>query len=667
MLAFLINNTPLALSTETSVRIIWINPACFFDSIPGDVAMGIDIPVNEVNRMLMGNPERFEKRSSSTSREIPGFEIRYSGYLLLAGTLIIQNASGTAYSGWARSSVGNLGKEHREKFIYDIPAFDANISFTNKANYDPDTDHYGCPTYYNPEFFKDKGRKIKVDTQVPNPDYVEGNGEPAFITDQIETEALTEAFRRSSLYFVNPTYIDHVIKTEVSTSPIATLEDNLNVYVVSPMLFLSYVIKTLLADAKFYVVNDAISANDDLKKLVIWNNFDITNMDFKTKELITTIITQDWSNSSIYISGGTVQTMSEIIGDVVRHYNGTFKYRDLLPKVRLKDFILGIQNLLNVCFHFLPGGKVNIIDREAIVTSTPIDINSYMVAEWEIGEKKDITLKFMFTHDDEDTYFSERWEDVDDRRPDEKEPVETWNDLIAITNPEIGEMRYIKSENIYAQYNWLQQKEQDVTSGNEIMTDAIGWEHIAAGFQNGFFNSKKEEEEQIETVFSTIPGDQTVMSYHPGNIQSMKLAYQNFTPRLFFYTGNNTAKHETTTLSLDWEKENTGLIAKRWPKWARFWCQRLPVTGEAALPLNMLDYITRNITNKFRVRGGEFIIETMETEFSLNRIGTTKITGYKSDYVPAVHGLTQHWAPGNLVLMDELIDFTGFDNLNFNI
>jgi hypothetical protein len=150
-------------------------------------------------------------------------------------------------------------------------------------------------------------------------------------------------------------------------------------------------------------------------------------------------------------------------------------------------------------------------------------------------------------------------------------------------------------------------------------------------------------------------------------MKSIKFSYQNFTPRLLFYLANNTAKHETDNISIDWEKQTTGLIAKRWPKWARFWCQRQPVSREAALPLNIIDYVTRNITNKFRAREGEFIIEQMETEFSLNSIGASKITGYKNDYVPKSHSLTEHWAPGNLVWMDEVIDFTGWENWNFNL
>lgn len=666
MLKFTLSGRSFLLDESTSVRITSFNPACFFDKIEGDVGMGITIPDNAHNRALLGNPGRFERDSAPGDNEFPGFEVRYSGVLLLAGTLVIQGFAGKAYNGWLRSNVGNMGKQHREKFFYDIAAFDQPISFTNKANYDPETDPYGCPTICNPDFFKDKGRKKPIDTLRPNPDYYEGSGKDAFIEEPIETEVLTIAFRKSALMLVNRTSPGGTIRTDVSTALLSKLDTDLIVYVVSPMLFLNFVVKSILADAKFYIENNAIIENEDLKKLLIYNNFDITNVVYA--DTTTTIVTQEWTNSQqgVFIPG-TVQNISTIARQIARHYNGTFKYKDLLPKTKLKDFLLGIQNLLNVCFHFLPTGKVNIIDREEILTNPAIDINKYMVGDWEISEKKDVTLKFKFTHDDNDVFFAESWEDVDDRREDEKEPVETWDELMQIVDPQIGEMRYIKSVNVYAQYTWLQQKEYDPSKGSEIMTDAIGWEWIASGFQNGFFNTKKEQVEEIETVFSTISGDQTVMTYQKGNIQSMKMAYESFSPRLLFYKGNNTGGYKTDTLALDWEQQEIGLLAKRWPKWARFWSQRKPVSREADLPLNVLDYITRNITNKFRTDNGEFIIETLQTEFRLNSFGPTEIAGYKNGYVPNTYDLDQHWAPGNLILMDELIDFTGFDNMNFNL
>lgn len=145
------------------------------------------------------------------------------------------------------------------------------------------------------------------------------------------------------------------------------------------------------------------------------------------------------------------------------------------------------------------------------------------------------------------------------------------------------------------------------------------------------------------------------MTQHKGNLETMKLAYESFTPRLMFYLGNNIAKNQTAKLALDWEQREKGLLAKRWPKWNRFWCQRQPVTTEAMFSLNMIDYVTRNITSKFRAREGEFIIETMETEYFFESIGNSKITGYKSNYNPVNVGLEEHWSENNLVMDDTLI------------
>jgi hypothetical protein len=424
------------------------------------------------------------------------------------------------------------------------------------------------------------------------------------------------------------------------------------------MLFLNYVIESLLRDAGFYITNNAISDHPDLKKLIVYNNFDITDMTFATS--LVPFFSPFPDGQTTYASGSKIEY-------VWRNYSEKFQYNKLLPKIKLKDFIIGVQNLLNVCLHFRRDNKVNIIDREAIITTPAIDINKYMVQDWDIGEKKNVTLKFTFNHDNDDTYFKERWEDIDDRRVDEKEPVETIEALNSIY-PTFGEVRYIKNVNAYMQYSWYQKISINPISKEEETEDMLGWVHLAGNFQNGFFNRSQEQEETINTVFSTLSPnffEQVPIVQQPGNIKSIKFAYQNFSPRLLFYNGNNAGSFETPNISLDWEKAGTGLLTTRWPKWARFWCSRIPVAREADLPLNMVDYIARNITSKFRSREGEFIIETMETEFGLNSIGTTKITGYKNGYVPKAHTLTQHWSPGNLVMMDELIDFTGFENLNF--
>lgn len=675
MLAYYINNVPLALATDSSVRITWYNPACYFDEIPGDVAMGIDLPVNEVNRAILGNPERFEKYSVKNDREFPNFEIRFSGRILFAGTLVIQSTTKDSYSGWCRNNVGNLGKEHREKFISDIPAFNQDITFENKAIYNPLTDPYGCPKHFNPDFFRDKGHIVNLTRKVPNPDYVDlskwsgfwediwGKPQKPYIDEPYKTEALTEAFRRSSAFFVNDLNPNNTVKLAESISDSKTIEKTLVVNVLSPMLFLNFVIEMLLRDSRFFINTNAITADIDMRNLILYNNFDVTKVEFIT-EFITD---QGVYVKDKYFEGYMLQSSALFsILKIKRSLDFTFKYSDLLPQIKLKDFILSIQNLLNVCFFFHRDGKMDIIDRESLITSVPIDLSNYLVGTWDIAEKKDVTLKFLFTHDDNDIMFSERWEDIDDLRISEGDAVDTWAALELIGNPKIGELRYIRDNNIYVQYKWIQVPQVDPKTGDEVMVDTVGWKHITTGFQNGFFNRKKTNEvEEIKTGFSTLAGGQQTMTLHKGNMETDLLAYENFTPRLLFYFSNRICKNHGYNIALDWEKKDTGLLATRWPKWNKFWSQRQPVSIEAMLPINMIDYVTRNITNRFRSREGTFFIETLETEFSLETIGNTTIKGYKSNYLPLTVPLDEHWAPGNLIMDDTLLDFDK-KNMNFD-
>jgi hypothetical protein len=169
----------------------------------------------------------------------------------------------------------------------------------------------------------------------------------------------------------------------------------------------------------------------------------------------------------------------------------------------------------------------------------------------------------------------------------------------------------------------------DPNSGKEVQTDAMGWKHLALGFQNAYHEFGRDTEEEIKSKFSTLFGQQTISTHQRGNVNSLKYAYQNFTPRLLFYHGNNKASYETENLSLDWEKINTGLITKRYPAWKNFWSTRQPVIGQMNFPINAIAHTVRNITKKFRTKEGEFIIKKMETTFGLNNIGVTNIEAFK--------------------------------------
>lgn len=644
MLTFTLNNKPLLLDESTSVQMVWKNPACHIDEIPGDVGLGVSVKNNPHNVALLKHPNRFQKYADKKEREFEGFEIRYSGYRLLSGTYVVQESNNESSEGWLRSTVGNLGKQHREKYISDIPEFMLDREFVNKANYDPLTDPYTCPKIFNPEFFAEKSKKVQVTRKVPNPNYVPlswwqdlwRNPKP-YIDEQIEVEELTEAFRMASSHFVNWPNPDGTVATASSYADQGQVHIKpLEVYVVSPMLFVNYVLKKLFLDAGLVLNENFLETNEDLRKLILYNNFDITTIWFDTKEVS---YAGNWQLGEIDYN----KYWAEEVSIHHRDYSKPFQFKDLLPKIKLKDFLLSVQNLLNVCFHIRPDGKVDIIDRETILSDASIDISGYLRGEWEMKGAKETTLKFSFEHDENDLMFKKAWEDVDDLREKEGEPVSSWDVLIALATPELGELRYITETNQYARYDYIEAEEENPETGGANQTDTIGWIHVATGWQNGFYNRGQDEEEKVETKFSTLIGEQTTLTEQKGNIRNQRFAYENFSPRLLFYHGNNKATYETENISIDWEKKETGLLQTRWKNWGRFWVQREAVQRSADLPINMLDFILRNITKKFRSEEGEFIIEEVKTEFMLNSIGKTTITGYKINSAPKTITQNGRW------------------------
>lgn len=681
MLSFTLNTEPLVLSHDTSVQLVWQNPACNFKSFPGDVGLGIDIPVNDHNRMLMGNPERFDRYATENKRELPNFEITYSGVLLMRGTLVIENAGNETYSGWLRSEAGNIGKTHREKYIYDSISFNEEKTFVNKSNYDPDSDEYTCPEIRNPMFFEEKGEKHETLRLVPNPTFGKTirkyfwdiqigweTDDREFISVPVDTEDLTEAFLLNGNWRVNrlnPGFDVYAPDTTSKADPDSIVKD-LKVAVVSPMLFLNYVLKALFKDASFSIRNNFLAGDDDLKNLIIYHNFDITNMEYTTNKVEAFIQTYDerFNDPLGLVESLQMKNVGYTVSDV-RRWVDKFVYKNLLPKIRLNDFVMSIQNELNVFFHFVPGQKiVDIIDREGILDGEAIDIEKYLTGFWEIGEKKNNTLKFSFEHDSNDLIITERWEDISDYRDKEKEPVETWDALQALPNPDTDEIRFVREANGYAQYKlWLLEDEDE--DGALVQKKFIGWGMLSIAFQIAYFNYRKNEreEEEIKTEFSTLVDEGRAGTRQKGNIRSELFAYETFSPRLLFAKPYNQADYETANISLDWEKEETGLLETRWKYWKRIWATRQEVNTEAHFHLGILEYVIHNIYKKFRGQEGEFLIDEMKTEFRMNEIGKTQIKGYKFDYAPKTYTLDDMWQLNDIIFIDETIDLE--TNINF--
>jgi len=346
-------------------------------------------------------------------------------------------------------------------------------------------------------------------------------------------------------------------------------------------------------------------------------------------------------------------------GNGIHYYNRDYTYpitipNQHLPKMKVGDLLLSTQNLFNVCFHFLPNNTVKVYSREQILTESAFDLNTYFLGDWSIGEQKNVALKFCRKQDDKDMVFKERFNDLSDRKAYIKTGIRiyAWSELsIKVPNPEPNEIRYIETEEKFAEYRWITQTFEDPQTKIQQTYDVLGWEEISIGFQNGWYQYGREEVEEINSNWSTtIKGsvNDVPHGYHvypevnqPGNMSGWLSKVQEFSPRLLFYQpylnknrGNNVYYLDTNKpLTFEFEPTADGwynsIFPTFWKNWNPFWANRLPIAGTFNLSLNVLQFVILNICKKYRTELGEFIIEEMSCELFIDRIGATQIKGYK--------------------------------------
>ena len=639
MLTLSLENNVIPLPADFSMELVVNSPFCSFDKIPFSYSVDVSIPINEYTAPILGHPDRLTKRRLINDQKFPGFEVRFDGVLLLAGTLKINGVQNGNYDCTIIDPSGVLSEEQQNKSILDIAKFSEEIAWVNSANYDADNSPYCCFPVNNSNFFKDKG----VEIEKPDTQWVHDEKKNTWKLEDVtvKTGLLTWLFKKTTGAQVNAKGTDGTILLEANTIDATNLVYKTNTYsngkitVVSPFFFLNWVIKEVLKENLFFALENYIETHDDLKNICIYNNFDITKMDF------TVSTDYDWVrvgfNLATYdpdlttgIGSGDYFEIAKTFNKYVRSYQSTFKPLFSLPKMTVGELLVSTENLFNVIFDFRPDRKYRILSRENILKATPIDIDKYVVGSWEISEKKDLALSFKRDIENNDLIFSEKYTDLTDRKVDIKEPVATWEELLAVANPQEGDIRCIKASQQYAEYKWYTPETVDDTTLNYTTTDVLGWVVISIGFQNGWFNFGKDEEEKIESKFGVVYGFGSVLSVlQQGNMNAWKAKSQAFSPRLMIYRGNNTGGPETDTLSLDYEKEEIGILPKLWKNTMSFMSSRLPVERRFDFSVNILKYIIYNKCRKYSTAEGSFIPDEIRCTLYIDHISETTIKGYK--------------------------------------
>jgi len=577
------NNIPLDTNPDFSVQIEDQGSLAKFDDIQGTKAIGIDLPATDRNRQQLKNPERFEKIGEMNDRKFEGYILRHNGQPIMPGTLIIEDTD-KSYTGWLRDLVGDLAERIKGKYINQTE-LGGEKTFENKTDYDPDADDYCCPKVFNRHFWRDRGKTVTNTRDITD---LEGN----VFERKEEIGKLTLQHFNGEQYFVNHPGGSGVVTSGIDNAP-----------VVSPFLFLWKAVEMIFWDQKIQVTDNFLRTDADLKRLCLYHTWNICQQGFTTtSEVIYPININDPSD--------TLPTDADVITTVTWSADKFF-YKELIPQMALGDFLLGLQNKLNIVFDFNGIDEVRIIDREAPIKSVAFDLEPYATGKWKLGTRKDVCIKLSSDTDSGDAAFEDNWQDLSDMRKYIKEPVLQRTDLNALS-PELDEIRLVTGENRYYQYHWYT-PEAEASDGSIQQEDVLNWERISLRFQPYFFNDGDRDQEEINSKFGTLRQSENgyPIVQQQGNSTAFKTQFSKFSPRLMFYLGDDAASFETSNLSLDYDGPN-GLVAQRFRFTLPFLANALPGKRTFKLPASIYYYVRlQKNAMAFRTREGSFIIDSI--------------------------------------------------------
>jgi hypothetical protein len=589
----------LEMAESFSFELIKQSQLFSFDKLKSSVVPSVSFPDTERNRTILNHPNRFELRRESL-KVYPGFELRSDGFLLIRGDLVLTSG----FEGFVRGVTGSIAEANADKLITDYTL--KQESFSNQTSYNYPTDEYACPMLINKGYFKDIGGE----EEFPN------TTDPS----RTDTETIMQRYHRNTEYQVNrrnpadnklffANNMLYITRDDYDKFP------NEKTNVISPMLFLWYVIENLLKQNSFFIDRNDLSSVDDFKKLVVYNSVNIINYSADAYTRHTTPAGDVEGDLVLTSFRGYLQSINQ------------FWQQALLPDVSFKSFILGLQNFFNVAFVFRDDNRVDIIDRDSVVSSTTrLDIDQYFTGTWILGEKKNVVLVFKQAHDEGDEFFGEKYQDLTDRAADFGDDVASTTELLALPSPTIGELRRVTAENAIYEYT------------TELITDTFGirrkaniWKFISYDYQPVRTNETPgvdKETETIETSIGTfLSTDYGLLSAETRQAGRMNLRLNSeskFTFRLLF-NDNGVGKVATNSYRLGF-KGSDNMLKKRWKFFAPFWANRKPVEGYFRFPVNILAGF--DINRKHCTRHGDFLIDRMTTRFTHAGVGETKIEGY---------------------------------------
>lgn len=240
--------------------------------------------------------------------------------------------------------------------------------------------------------------------------------------------------------------------------------------VVTPFPFVAYLLKRIFAYANYSIIVNEFEENPHLVKKCLYSNYNLLSYtQFNSQHVML-----DW-------------TMNQII-----------------PEIDILDFLIGLQNDLNITFDFdARNREVKILDREKRMNMAPsrLLIDKIIPNSTTLKLSKDklgVELQPAFDNDDEYFTTDNAWAEIkeDDNITD---PVATVDDLPY--KGEVNEIKHIIDQDFYFQYNSVDDEE----------TGLPVWDWRPYARNQQAMRIGKSDYDTIESIFA--------LSFHIGYIQ----------------------------------------------------------------------------------------------------------------------------------------------------
>jgi len=242
-------------------------------------------------------------------------------------------------------------------------------------------------------------------------------------------------------------------------------------FVVTPFPFVGYILKQIFKFANFNITINEFESNSALVKKCLYSNNSIVQIKF---------------NNSAGIWVGVTRSIDK------------WDMRKVVQPTNIIDFLIDLQNDLNIVFVFDRNREVRILDREKQMNLPASTLLlPYIIKEAPAGkfDKDELGVELKQEFDSADEFFTEKWnwhEITDD--DDVRDPVATVDDLPSPGEAE--EIHLVTSENVYYKWSELENKDQD---GN-VINKYWDWAQYSRNQQN--MQIGEEDYEKIESGFS---------------------------------------------------------------------------------------------------------------------------------------------------------------------